>query len=531
MTNKTKQAADGRTNSATRGATSERTLDEQFDHLRHLAHAVERRTKAPQQPANIPALKSFPITAEGQLRQSGRAILLADICALALSFMLGGFIAWMINIYVLDDGFQQLINKTSAKQFMLFMTLGGTALLWLDQQGHYRQRLPFWETVGHVLTVAIAGVLIGGFIQFAAKNEFSRLWLGLSWVMFAGLLFASRSIARRFLQARGQWQVPVILLGNDHAASAIIGALRADDTLGYNIVAQVGAERLQSVTQQRDWQRLLAEHDAGYVMIALEGGELQASQQALKALARSRIPFSIVPPWLGLPVAGVTPHSFFTHDAVLLHNTNRLSLPLPRLMKRSFDIMVSGLALLALSPLLLFIAVMVKRDGGEIILNQFNQRVGQHGRHFTQYKFRSMVRDNDIILQKYLAANPAEAEQWATYQKLTNDPRITPFGRFIRKTSLDELPQLFNVFKGDMSLVGPRPILLSQKEFYGDDFSYYTAVRPGITGPWQVSGRNTLSFDERVQLEAWYARNWSLWMDIVILLKTPGAVVSISKTS
>lgn len=504
------------------------SLDSQVENLSRLARGLQQRQA---EPSTKRSLKTFPVSAESQLRQSGRAMLVSDICALALSFVLGGFIAWAVNVYVLDDGFQQLLNKTSVKQFMLFMTLGATALLWLDQQGHYRQRLPFWETVGHVITVAVAGVLIGGFIQFAAKNDFSRLWLGLSWTMFAGLLFAGRTLARHMLQARGQWDVPVILLGNAHTADAILGALRADTSLGYNIVAHIEANRLQGVTQQRDWQRLLAEYQAGYVMIALEGGELQASQGALKALARSRIPFSIVPPWLGLPVAGVTPHSFFTHDAVLLHNTNRLSLPLPRLLKRSFDIAVSGMALLLLSPLFAFIAVMVKRDGGEIILNQFNQRVGQHGRHFTQYKFRSMVRDNDVILKKYLDANPAEAEQWATFQKLTNDPRITKFGRFIRKTSLDELPQLFNVFKGDMSLVGPRPILLSQKEFYGDDISYYTAVRPGITGPWQVSGRNTLSFEERVQLEAWYARNWSLWMDIVILLKTPGAVISISKTS
>lgn len=501
------------------------SFDRQADALSAVAKNITARSSQPT------PITTFPITAEAQLRQSGRTMLLADICALLLSFILGGVVAWAINTYVLDDGFQELLNKTSAKQFMLFMALGGAALLWLDQQGHYRQRLPFWETVGHAIAVAITGMLVGGFIQFAAKNDFSRLWLGLSWMMFAGLLFAGRALARRWLKARGQWTVPVLLLGNAHTADAITAALRSDSSLGYNIVSRIDSRRLTDVTQQRDWQRLLAEHHARYVMVAMEGAELQTQQDALKALARTRIPFSIVPPWSGLPVAGVTPHSFFTHDAVLMYNTNRLSLPLPRLMKRSFDILVSGMALLLLSPLFAFIALMVKRDGGEIILNQFNQRVGLHGRHFTQYKFRSMVRDNDVILKKYLEANPAEAEQWAKFQKLSNDPRITPFGRFIRKTSLDELPQLFNVFKGDMSLVGPRPILLSQKEFYGDDLSYYTAVRPGITGPWQVSGRNTLSFDERVQLEAWYARNWSLWMDIVILLKTPGAVVSISKTS
>jgi undecaprenyl-phosphate galactose phosphotransferase len=147
-------------------------------------------------------------------------------------------------------------------------------------------------------------------------------------------------------------------------------------------------------------------------------------------------------------------------------------------------------------------------------------RVGKDGRHFFCYKFRSMRLDAETYLDNYLKKNPAEAEEWRKFQKLKNDVRITSFGHFLRRTSIDELPQLINVIKGDMSLVGPRPITLGQEQYYGNDFTYYESVRPGITGPWQVSGRNRLTFSERVLLECSYARNWSLWMDIVIILKT-----------
>ena len=126
----------------------------------------------------------------------------------------------------------------------------------------------------------------------------------------------------------------------------------------------------------------------------------------------------------------------------------------------------------------------------------------------------------EAVLKQYLERNPESAAEWREFQKLRNDVRITKFGDFIRRTSIDELPQLINVLKGEMSLVGPRPIMQGQEEFYADDFNFYAAVRPGITGPWQVSGRNKLAFKERVALESWYARNWSLWMDIVIILKT-----------
>ena len=153
-------------------------------------------------------------------------------------------------------------------------------------------------------------------------------------------------------------------------------------------------------------------------------------------------------------------------------------------------------------------------------------RIGASGQVFECLKFRSMIANADAVLADLLARSPEAKAEWDATQKLRKDPRITPVGRLLRKTSLDELPQLINVVLGDMSLVGPRPIVASEVRFYGDKIAYYQAVRPGVTGLWQVSGRSDTTYDRRVQLDVWYVRNRSLWLDIAILFRTLPAVLS-----
>jgi undecaprenyl-phosphate galactose phosphotransferase len=259
-------------------------------------------------------------------------------------------------------------------------------------------------------------------------------------------------------------------------------------------------------------------HDAHYIFLALEGSEIERYQAALKSLPRARVPCSIIPPWIGLPSSTLSPHHFMMDDVMMLHDTNRLTLLLPRLIKRLTDIVLAGSALLVATPALIVVALLVRRDGGPAFFKQV--RVGRNGELFECYKFRSMRADAEQVLGQYLADNPEAAAEWGKFQKLKDDVRVTKFGDFIRRTSIDELPQLINVVKGEMSLVGPRPCMPGQESLYAEDFSFYESVRPGITGPWQVSGRNHLTFQQRVALEAWYARNWSLWLDIVIILKT-----------
>ena len=192
--------------------------------------------------------------------------------------------------------------------------------------------------------------------------------------------------------------------------------------------------------------------------------------------------------------------------------------------QRVVDIVASLLLLILLTPLLLlvFFAVWLQ-DGGPVIYGQ--KRIGFRGQEFRCFKIRSMVLNSDAVLAELLATSPSARMEWARDHKLKNDPRITPLGRLLRSSSMDELPQLWNVLVGEMSLVGPRPIVSAEVTRYGMRFSYYCACRPGITGLWQVSGRNDVSYRRRVALDSIYARRCSLMLDGIILARTFPAVL------
>ncbi len=197
--------------------------------------------------------------------------------------------------------------------------------------------------------------------------------------------------------------------------------------------------------------------------------------------------------------------------------------PLQSFLKRCVDILGSAAGLITLFPFFIVIAIIIRSDGGPVFFIQ--KRIGHNGRIFSCYKFRSMCVGAEEMMEQYLANNSEAAREWNRNQKIRNDARITPFGKFIR-CGIDELPQLFNVLIGDMSLVGPRPITPEQQKYYGDNLIYYDAVRPGITGLWQVSGRNKLTFAERIAMECYYARNWNIGMDLLILFKTIPVVLN-----
>ena len=173
---------------------------------------------------------------------------------------------------------------------------------------------------------------------------------------------------------------------------------------------------------------------------------------------------------------------------------------------------------------MLLLAVLVGIDNkGSVFFA--HRRVGRNGREFSCYKFQTMVSNADEVLVRHLSENEAARKEWESSFKLTNDPRVTRLGAFLRKTSLDELPQVFNVLKGEMSLVGPRPIVRAEVEKYGENIREYYMVRPGITGMWQTSGRSDTTYEERVAMDTWYVRNWSVWIDMKDLGKTFGAVL------
>ncbi|MDE7391049.1 MAG: sugar transferase, partial [Treponemataceae bacterium] len=199
--------------------------------------------------------------------------------------------------------------------------------------------------------------------------------------------------------------------------------------------------------------------------------------------------------------------------------THNLTKNAARAMKRLVDIFLILLSAPLVIPLTLIVALAIKKNGpGPVFYG--HTRVGRNGRPFKCWKFRSMCADADKQLEKILAENPEMRAEWEKDRKLTNDPRITKIGKFLRKTSIDEIPQLFNILTGEMSFIGPRPVTEPELSKYGDKSHLILSVQPGLSGMWQISGRSDTGYEDRIVLDSYYIQNWSIWLDLWIIIKT-----------
>ncbi len=450
--------------------------------------------------------------------------LLTDILALVLGFVCACALAAFINHVFLGRDVLSPLRGMDAPRVVGLLLLMAGVLARLEYKNHYRVRMNFWAESKTVLAAMLVAMMFDGFFQFVAKSDFSRLWLMSGWLFSAVLVLLLRALYRRALRRQGRWQVNTLLVGAGITAEHTRAALASESALGYHITAQIDDLPQAFEEVGGSWEALCAANGADYIVVALDGAAFDDAARAIAQLTRESVPFSISPPRLNLPVLDMAPQYFFNHDIKLLTYSSGLEQPLPRLTKRAFDVLVSGGALALLSPLMLGVAWLVRRDGGRAFYG--HARIGKDGRVFSCLKFRSMIHDSDAVLARHLAENAQARAEWAADHKLKEDPRITPLGHFLRRTSLDELPQLVNVLRGEMSLVGPRPIVLGEVPKYDHDIAHYYRVRPGITGLWQVSGRNDVTYEQRVQMDSWYVRNWSLWHDIAIVCKTIPALMN-----
>jgi Undecaprenyl-phosphate galactose phosphotransferase WbaP len=399
-----------------------------------------------------------------------------------------------------------------------------TCLLWhFAVRGHYSSRIPFWTELGSVIRAMVVAFVADGIIMVDVYHGVFGYESMMRWVLFVPAILAARQATRATLDSFGLWSLRTILVGESSAVDRAKAALESEPALGYEIVGEVDLAYLDDPDDEAAWQRVLKARDTPFVVVALGNADAAKERAAVAALSRARISFALVPTFEGLPVLGFSQHYFFSHDVMLMVCRNNLARPFSRILKLAFDQIVAALLLVLLSPLFLAIASLVRADGGPAFFG--HKRLGMNGETFRCLKFRTMVIDADKVLRELLARNREAQAEWAATQKLREDPRITPIGHFLRKTSLDELPQLLNVLRGEMSLVGPRPIVEAELTHYGRNIAYYYETRPGMTGLWQVSGRSDASYGRRVQLDLWYVRNWTLWHDVAILLKTIPAVL------
>jgi undecaprenyl-phosphate galactose phosphotransferase len=400
---------------------------------------------------------------------------------------------------------------------------GALALIYLILHGHYTRRLPFWTDSRKVVEVSLFATLATCFMDLALGGDASIAVLAGTWILFPAASMATRRLARHVLSWFGVWEITVLVIGDDAASDDLYQVLRSEKSLGYDAVGFLSIDQIAMVRGQRYFSQLMETYGASRLILATTMGS-ESNARTIRDIVRERVAFSLVSQPEGVPVFGFEQMAFFSHDTLLLSYRNNLAQPLSRLTKIVFDLVVSAVLLVLLSGLMALIALLIRLDGGPALFA--HERIGAGGRGFRCLKFRTMVTNSEMVLQDLLKRDPQARAQWAQTRKLTRDPRVTPIGRFLRATSIDELPQLFNVLRLEMSLVGPRPIVAQEIAHYSDDIAFYYATRPGLTGLWQVSGRSDTTYTRRVKLDSWYVRNWSVWHDIAIMLKTIPAVFS-----
>jgi Undecaprenyl-phosphate galactose phosphotransferase WbaP len=343
-------------------------------------------------------------------------------------------------------------------------------------------------------------------------------------MMYLPLLPACRSGLRTLLATRTWWGFPTLVCGNDAAVVQVYDWLVNNKRLGLKPVGVIADREELEIDPDEPWYtgtwasaNDIAKQKAAYWAVVVPSADAPPNWMEITSHLSTIPHIHLLTELTGLPDYGGPRQQL--EGLAGIHLQHNLMLPMRRVVKRLMDVIGALLGGLILMPLLFYIAVAVKLSSRGPVLYA-NERIGRDGRRFRMWKFRSMFTHGDQVLEDYLEFHPEFREEWQRTHKLKHDPRITRIGRFIRKTSLDELPQLWNVLKGEMSLVGPRPILLEEQAKYGGCFALYTMVSPGITGLWQVSGRNDASYDDRLQFVSYYVHNWSLWLDIYLLLRT-----------
>jgi Undecaprenyl-phosphate galactose phosphotransferase WbaP len=419
---------------------------------------------------------------------------------------------------------ETLIRATPLRSSLgIFILSAIGALCYLARRSHYSQRTPLWMELRHLVIAGILAALCASFLVSQSEAPGAHAMYAKAWLLFPAFAVVLRRLLRHGLMAAGLWQIRTVIVGERAATLQTLTALQSEPALGYSVVAIVSPQRLSEFQAYGRWRGLLDQNRATLVILVCDADNMP-DRTIVNSLVRERVSFAVIPQLDGLPVHGFEQTRFFSHDTVMFSYRNNLAQPTARLAKVVFDCVAASLGILFLAPVILLIAIAVKLDGGPVFFGHL--RVGAGGRPFRCLKFRSMVVDSDGVLRRLLASDPAIAKEWAETQKLKHDPRITTVGRFLRATSLDELPQLFNVLRLQMSLVGPRPIVQAEVVRYGDDIAYYYETRPGLTGLWQVSGRASTSYDYRVHLDTWYVKNWTIWHDVTILAKTLPAVIA-----
>lgn len=465
----------------------------------------------------------------------GRNILVSF--ALALSDFIGFTVSVYIAIGVLElltNNYNEIYRENQLDGWIaLHWLLAICCVAWYSMRlRHYFYRKTFWFELKEILRTLVIFAIIEIAVMAFTTWSFPRLLWVLTWMLIFVLVPVIRMSMKRFLDYFNLWQRDTWIIGSGVNARDAYKAISSERNLGLVIVGFIHSEggtppgdTIDGITViENDLNWLTAIDKKTQFIVAVESHQSEVRNTWLRNFMIKGYRYvSVIPTLRGMPLDSTDMSFIFSHEVMIFRVQQNLAKLSSRVLKRIFDIIGSLAIIIVLAPVLIYISRKVKKDGGPAIYG--HERIGKNGHPFKCLKFRSMVIDSKEVLAELLAKDPSAKEEWDATFKLKNDPRITKIGGFLRRTSLDELPQLFNVLRGEMSLVGPRPIITAELERYNDEVDYYLLSKPGMTGLWQVSGRSDVDYETRVYLDAWYVKNWSMWNDIAILFKTIGVVL------
>ncbi|MBU4524562.1 MAG: undecaprenyl-phosphate galactose phosphotransferase WbaP [Desulfomicrobium sp.] len=447
----------------------------------------------------------------------------------ALSDLLGLLLVWCLSVWirlVFDGQFGLLLYWNLVPCLGLYIVSNALVGLYPGILLSPPEELKKLSQSTSVIFLAMTGAVF-----FSKQGElYSRGIFLMAWLGALLVLPLFRSLLRRHAHAKDWWGHPVVILGAGKTGREVCKALAREHRLGLRPVAffdddpaKIGTH-IHGVPVEGPLHsagNLASEYRDAVAIVAMPGVLPARLVEILEGPASEFRRLILIPDLFG--AASLWISAFDLGGILGLEVHQKLLDPRRQWLKRCMELGLIFVFLPIILLLSLAIAIWIKKDStGPVLFCQ--KRIGLDGKDIVIWKFRTMVQEAGEVLEECLATDSDMRAEWDQNHKLTCDPRITRVGRILRKTSLDELPQLWNVLRGDLSLVGPRPIVWDEVVKYQGGFALYKKVKPGLTGLWQVSGRSDTTYAERVRLDAYYVRNWSIWFDIYILLKTPGEV-------
>lgn len=438
-----------------------------------------------------------------------------------IAIILAEKIVWELTSLILGEDFKLIIPK-----MYFYIWIPAVFIFFLFYANAHKRMIPHFEVIKNTFCATFYAIVTAIFILYLihSVNDLSRFFVITLFIISFILVCVIHQVLIIIFNKLDILKEPVLFIGANEQTKTIIKFFKHNNCFGVRVLGVISDKFADNYTNDiKKTVEIIQKTKVKTVIISSANiKKMSKVVTDIQPLIKNII---FTPNLANIPIANMEINKLPIENVVLLNVKNNLALKRNKIIKYIFDMVLTIIGTICISPILICIAIWIYKDSpGPIIFK--HMRVGKDGKIFPCYKFRSMCVDAKEKLEELLKNDPEARAEWEHDFKLKHDPRITKSGAFLRRTSLDELPQIFNVLKGEMSLVGPRPIIKDEMERYGNNIDDYLMVKPGIAGIWQCSGRSDTTYQERVQMDSWYVRNWSVWLDIMILWKTIEAVVA-----